>query len=223
MPPKHQCMIALCFDESCDCRCYNLPTAASNEIAAIIPGSSDEPTAGHNIILHRKAGEGLKHILKLHPFYPALCYVLLFPTGQLDWRHQLKYQNDVEANDQENAQQPPPGGEMAGAGPSKCKCMSMWEFLAFHLHPRQQSSNHLFHSGKLFHEYLWAICKQSHLNYLQSNQGKLHSDLYSALMTAIQDNPGANPADMGMSHHPSIHVHWEHTKSADKLSGLSGS
>jgi hypothetical protein len=49
-----------------------------------------------------------------------------------------KYQNDVEADNQKNAQQPPPGGEMAGAGPSKRKCMSMREFLAFHLDPCQQ-------------------------------------------------------------------------------------
>ena len=90
---------------------------------------------------------------------------------------------------------------MAGACPCKHKWMSMREFLAFHFHPRQQFFNHLFHSGKLFHEYLvdsWAICEQERLNYLQSNQGKLCSDLYSALMTGVQDSPGANPADMGM-------------------------
>ena len=118
--------------------------------------------------------------------------------------------------------QPPPGGEMAGAGPSKRKCMFMRDFLAFHLHLHEQSFNHLFCSGKLFHEYLvdsWAICEQSHLNYLQSNQGKLHSDLYSALMTAVQDNPGVNPANMD----PSIHLHWKHTQHADKLSGFPGS
>jgi hypothetical protein len=144
MPPKHQCIITLRFDENCDRHRYNLPTAASNEIAAIIPGSGEEPTAGRDIILHCKAGEGLKCISELHPFYPALHYVLLFPTGQLGWHHQLKYQDDVEADDQENAQQPPPGEETAGPGPSKRKRMSMWEFLAFHLHPCQHSFNHLF-------------------------------------------------------------------------------
>ena len=169
MPPDHQCTIALRFDETCDRRRYNLPTAASNEIAAIIPGSGDQPTAGRDIILHHKAGDGLKRISELHPFYPALHYVLLFPTGQLGWHPQLEYQNGAEADDQENAQQPPPGDETAGAGPSKCKCISMREFLAFHIHPRQQLSNHLFQSGKLFHEYLvdsWAICEQERLNYL---------------------------------------------------------
>ena len=83
MPPEHQCTTTLHFDETCDRRRYNLPTASSNEIAVIIPGSGDEPTAGRNIILHHNAGEGLKHISELHPFYPALHYVLLFPTEQL--------------------------------------------------------------------------------------------------------------------------------------------
>src|ERR1700724_1848028 len=85
MPPEHQCKIALRFDDTCDRRRYNLPAAASNEIAAIIPGSGEEPTEGRDIILHRKAGKGLKRISELHPFYPALHYVLLFPTGQLCW------------------------------------------------------------------------------------------------------------------------------------------
>jgi hypothetical protein len=61
--------------------------------------------------------------------------------------------------------------------------------------------NHLFYSGKLFHEYLvdsWAIYEQECLNYLRFTQGKLCSDLYSALTTAVQDNSEANPADMGM-------------------------
>ena len=172
-----------------------------NEIAAIIPGSSDQPTDGRDIILHRKAEQGLKRISELHPFYPALHYVLLFSTGQLEWHHQLTYQNGAEADDQENAEQPPPGEETAGAGPSKRKHMSMQEFLAFHLHSREQSFNHLFHSGKLFHEYLvdsWATCEKNRLKYLHSNQGQLCSDLYSTLTTAIQDNPGADPANLGM-------------------------
>ena len=125
IPSDHQCTIALQFDEKCDCHHYNLPTAASNEIAAIIPGSGDQLTASHDIILYCKRGDDLKCISKIHPFYPALHYVLLFPTGKLSWHPQLEYQSGAEADDQENAVQPPPGEETAGQGPSKCKCMSM--------------------------------------------------------------------------------------------------
>ena len=52
MPPEHQCTIALHFDENCDHHCCNFPTAASNEIAGIIPGGGDQPMEGQDIILH---------------------------------------------------------------------------------------------------------------------------------------------------------------------------
>ena len=135
MPPEHQCIIALHFDETCDRRRYNLTTASSNKIAASIPGSGDEATAGHDIILHRKAGEGLKRISELHPFYPALHYVLLFPTGQLGWHPQLEYGNGAEANDEENASShhlDRRWQEQVLQSASRCPCGSFWLFISIH-------------------------------------------------------------------------------------------
>jgi len=51
MGPDQDCNIALHFDKSCDCRHYNLPTATSNEIAVILPGSEDQPQGDRDIIL----------------------------------------------------------------------------------------------------------------------------------------------------------------------------
>jgi len=51
MGPDQDCNIALCSDKSCDRRRYNLPTAASNEIAVILPGSEDQPQGDRDIIL----------------------------------------------------------------------------------------------------------------------------------------------------------------------------
>ena len=45
MGPDQQCKIALHFEPNADCRCYNLPTATLNEIAAILPGDGDQVTA----------------------------------------------------------------------------------------------------------------------------------------------------------------------------------
>ena len=84
MGPDQDCNIALHFDRSCDCRCYNLPTAPSDEIAVILPGSEDQPQGDRDIILQRKDGS-LMRIDHRHPFYVSLHYVLLFPTGQLGW------------------------------------------------------------------------------------------------------------------------------------------
>ena len=90
MPPEHQCKIALRFDESTDRRRYNLPTAAAgNEIAVILPGDGDQPQDARDIILYRRHGESLQRISEMHPLYPSLHYVLLFPTGQLGWHKRM--------------------------------------------------------------------------------------------------------------------------------------
>jgi len=81
MPSEHQCRIALCYNPRTDQCCYNLPTV-TEEIAVVIPGAGDEFSNSHDIILHHREGEPLKQISELHPFYPALHYVLLFPKSR---------------------------------------------------------------------------------------------------------------------------------------------
>jgi len=88
MPPEHQCKIVLQFLSGTDhCR-YNLLTI-SEEIAAVVPGIEEQFSNSWDIILHRKAREPLQQISEIHPFYPALHYILLFPTGQMGWNHQI--------------------------------------------------------------------------------------------------------------------------------------
>ena len=88
MGPDQQCKIALRFDHANDHRRYNLPTDTSNEIAVILPGDGDQSTIGRDIILNRRDGR-LQEISELHPLYPSLHYVLLFPTGQLQWHKHI--------------------------------------------------------------------------------------------------------------------------------------
>ncbi|KAI9432367.1 hypothetical protein H4582DRAFT_1787791, partial [Lactarius indigo] len=85
MPRDQQCQISLHFDPSCDRRRYQAPDASVKEIAVILPGDGDQPTGAQDIILYCKHGAPLQCISDLHPFYPSLCYVLLYPTGQLGW------------------------------------------------------------------------------------------------------------------------------------------
>ena len=59
-----------------------LPTAASNEIAVILPGDGNDVQCSRDIILYHCNGQGPQCISDLHPFYQALHYVLLFSTGQ---------------------------------------------------------------------------------------------------------------------------------------------
>ena len=90
MGPDQQCRIAYRFDHNTDHRRYNLPTDTSDEIAVILPGDGDQPTAGRDIILNRRGGN-LQEISSLHPLYPSLHYVLLFPTGQLGWHPHIPH------------------------------------------------------------------------------------------------------------------------------------
>ena len=81
MPLEQQCQISLYFDPSCDrCR-YQAPDASVKEMAVILPGDGDQLTGAQDIILYRNHGPPLQRISDIHPFYPSLHYVLLFPTG----------------------------------------------------------------------------------------------------------------------------------------------
>lgn len=81
LPADQQWRIALRYDNTCDQRRYNLPSAASNEIAIILPGDDETPEAARDIILYCCQDQPLQCISDPHPFYQALHYVLLFPTG----------------------------------------------------------------------------------------------------------------------------------------------
>jgi hypothetical protein len=95
MPAEQQCCIALHFDSGCDRRHYQAPDAAVREIAVILPGDGDHVRGSQDIILYRLHSEPLQCIADTHPFYPALHYVLLYPTGQLSYHPDILYQ-DVE-------------------------------------------------------------------------------------------------------------------------------
>ena len=96
MPPEQQCQIALCFDSTCDRHCYQAPDTSVKEIAVILPGDDDQPKGSQDIILYHKHGPPLQRISDIHPFYPSLHYVLLFPTGQLGWYPHILYQGIEE-------------------------------------------------------------------------------------------------------------------------------
>jgi hypothetical protein len=94
--PDQNCCIALCFDSATDRRRYQNPAEDVQEISVILPGDGETPAETQDIILYKKHGNGLQRIADNHPFYPSLCYVLLFPTGQLGWHSYIPYVERVE-------------------------------------------------------------------------------------------------------------------------------
>ena len=143
MGPDQQCKIALRFDHGNDHRRYNLPTDTSNEIAVILPGDGDQSTVGRDIILNRRDGR-LQEISELHPLYPSLHYVLLFPTGQLQWHKHIPL---IIENQRAH----------------KREYITQAEFFKYRLFPHVNESNHIFMAGKLFQEYVvhsWAVASK---------------------------------------------------------------
>ena len=83
----------------------------------------------------------------MHPLYSSLHYVLLFPTGQLQWHINIPH----------------------NIGDGK---VTQAEFFRYHLFPRNNESNHIFMAGKLFQEYVvdsWATTEQAHLRWFENN------------------------------------------------------
>jgi hypothetical protein len=184
IPRDQDCMISLHFQEGCDWNRYNTPTAASNEIAVILPGSADEVQGTQDIVLYRRDGP-LQHIDDCHPYYPALRYVLLFPTGQLGWFPGIPRRETEE--DRPTAKE---------------KFITLAEFNRYRLHirPMEKESNHLFLTGKLFQEYVveaWAVAEQNRLKYQKLNQKKLRVEVYKGIADAVNANDEVNWDQIG--------------------------
>jgi len=178
MPGHQQCRIALCYDRECDQRRYNLPTAASNEIAIILPGDGDDVQGSRDITLYRRNGQGLQCISDLHPFYQALHYVLLFPTGQFGWTPNIPY----ASRENENAGDGEPN---ADAPNGKQSCVTQTEYFCYRLFPRINESSHIFMAGKLLQAWIvdsWALSEQGRLRWIKQNQPTLRSESRRGLM-----------------------------------------
>ena len=65
-----------------DSRPYNRPTV--NEIAVIMDGTGEEPTAGRDIVLQARSNR-LQRIRETHSSYNPLRYPLFFPFGEQGW------------------------------------------------------------------------------------------------------------------------------------------
>jgi hypothetical protein len=130
----------------------------------------------------------------VHPLHPALHYVLLFHTGQLQWFPQIEYIGaaDNEAEDQE-------GG---ADGPKRHKCISKSEFYCYRLHPQPPAiePQHIFLTEKLYQEFIcdqWATSEQDRLCFIMLNQNTIWGEVYSGLADAVAANIDASLESLG--------------------------
>ena len=74
------------------------------------------------------------------------------------------------------------------------------EYFKYHLHPRNNESNHIFMAGKLLQEYAvdaWATTEQRNLNWIRHNQHTIRADTYQGLRDAITANANENVQNAG--------------------------
>ena len=187
MPSEQQCRIALRFQENNDRHRYQAPDPSVREIAVILPGDGDTPAGAQDIILYRRGGR-LKHILDSHPLYPTLRYILLFPTGQLQWHPKIHF------NEQEDQARPHNNND------DKFVSLALYFRYQLHIRPADLDSNHLFLAGKLFQEYIceaWAVAEQKRLGQLKHIQDKLRVEIYQGLADTVAANADTNLNNLG--------------------------
>ena len=192
IPPGTERFVSLHLNENADRRRYNLPNAASECIAAIIPANPHDAKT-RDIILTERGG-GLKRISELHPMFPSMHFVLLFPTGQLGWHPKLTYKDGEQVENN-----PPPRApgqeEEENQEPTKRGYVTQLEYTAYRLHTRKNESDHLFRSERLFQEYIvsmWASNEQFKLSWVSNHQKQLRAETYAGVADSIGNADGAN-------------------------------
>lgn len=134
-----------------DPRRYNLPT--SDDIAVILPGDGASMDSRDIILrLRNPPNQPLQRIYDMHPAYPCLHYVLLFPYGEAGWHYNLM-------NNSSNPRR-----------------ITQLQFNAFRLYAHMGEFNTVLRGGRLFQQFIvdmWVSTDQNRLRFLRNNQGQL--------------------------------------------------
>ncbi|KAK4512246.1 uncharacterized protein ATC70_002942 [Mucor velutinosus] len=179
-----------------DRRTQNLPTV--NEIAAVIPNEYADSSFRDILVIYRNSSftssrGHFRRINETHAAYMPLHYVLLFPRGEYGWHWGLRLQlsaSTVDAMDVDNE-------EVQEGQQQAAKRLPQRVFYRFRLHVRADELKILFLSRRLFQQYVidaWAVCEQTKLDWIKSNQANLRADVYKGLADATS----AADADLEM-------------------------
>ncbi|KAL8458190.1 hypothetical protein ACS0TY_035907 [Phlomoides rotata] len=154
--------LSLIQSRTTDGRTHNLQT--TSEVAALIVGDIDQSIHGRNIILQTCSGD-LQRISELHPCYVPLQYPLLFPYREDGYRIGIQHK------------------DVAACSRKRVK-LTMHEFFAFRIHERQNEATTLFHSKRLFQQFIvdaYTMIESERLSYMRNNQSKLRVEKWSDL------------------------------------------
>lgn len=146
-------------------RRYELPT--SNNVAAIVFDSGPTTESDYDVIIQYKDGEP-ERINKLHQSYMSLHFPLIFVYGQPGFHTNLT---------------------LRSADPTqKPKRVTMNAFYTYQLHPRPDSYDLLFRTGRLFQQYVvgvYCCIEQNRMDFYRKHQSDIRSEYLSGLYDAI--------------------------------------
>ncbi|XP_042754069.1 uncharacterized protein LOC122195889 isoform X1 [Lactuca sativa] len=135
-------------------------------IGAIV--SDDDPTCNtFDIIIRHKDGSP-QRITKLHPFYMALQYPLLFIYGEAGWSSKLTLRGDDS---------------------SRHKKLTINMYYSYMLHDRYNLYTLLLRAGRLLQQYLvdaYVCIEESRLNYIRKNQNVFRTEFLQGVHDAVQ-------------------------------------
>lgn len=155
-------------------RTYSMPTAS--EVAALIPGDFQLGMDKRDIVIEEKSGR-LQRISEIHISYLALQYPLIFVYGEDGFRLGIKK------------------GVTESTKKLKKDTISMRQFFAFRIQDRENESNVLLKSRRLFQQFLvdaYTTIESNRLRYLKFNQTCLRSDSFDS----IKESESAGNIDM---------------------------
>ncbi|KAH1154351.1 hypothetical protein GYH30_049856 [Glycine max] len=149
-----------------DGRVYNMPNVP--EIVALIVGDFHLGSK-RDIIVETQNGE-LQRIHELHASYLPLQYPILFPYGEDGYRADILHRSTSSSKKR------------------KRNRLTMREWLSYRLQSRSNEAQTLFHSRKLFQQFIvegYTMVKSERLSYIRNNQKKLRVDKYSSLQSSL--------------------------------------
>lgn len=144
----------------------NLPTVSEVGAVMVKDGNFNKY---RDLQLYTKP-HGLLRIFETNPMYDPLQYPLLFPMGEHGWTFTDTYANGQKYRD-------------------KTK-MSLREFVAYRLFPKDDDGAALHHGGRLFQQ--WCVdqrakVEQEFLRWVSNNQQTLRAELYTGVADAYLD------------------------------------
>lgn len=145
--------------------------SASDEVAGIMVGNSDNTTPDRDIIIHDKI-VSLQRISYVHPKLMALQYPILFPNGEDGYHNNIPFQSSEvgTTNDRD--------------------IISLKDFYSYRFQIRENEGMSPRLGGRLFQQYIvdaFSSIEQTRLWWFRTHQTILRNELYTHICDSVRN------------------------------------